>query len=824
MAPARQTARPLLRPTLLGCAATLGLLALLATVLPSRDHRVVAVSRLGNGVRLLPPRVAFSFLPLERRLALPRQGTSTLLHIPTQLPLAGGAAVRATLRLELAGYGPLPVAAGRVRALGWEGAWAEWLGPLHLDGRETHRALAATALWRAIFPDDPPLSPPDLGPELRPRVAPLEVVDAQLLVAEGEEVVRAAASQELARRLGSRGRLIVLGLDALDWPFVDELVARGVMPHLAALLPQSAHATLEVPQPLISPVVWTTIATGVSPEVHGVLDFLEPDPAGGPPRPVSAASRKAVAIWEMAAAAGRSTATIGWWASFPAEAPPRGSVYSDRLTEQLLGLSAAVPKLADPPEAEARAHRLAVKATEVTADMVAPLASLSSEELAAVRRGATSWDDPIGGLAKLVAATVTIERLTDEELARRTDLVLSYLEGTDTVGHLFAPLMPPPLPGVDADLARRFGRVPERYFAQVDGWIGRTVEQMRPEDRLVIVSDHGFAWGRRRPHLPSGAHTATAVLWHEPEGAFLAYGRGIEPSRTRRRLQILDVAPALLALAGLPPAAEMPGTKPAWLPADAPRGRVSYAALLPRRAPATVELPPEAREEELAKLRALGYLAGSSSPTPVPAQAPMGGATAPTPAFDRVEARRLNNLGSSRGQAGDVRGAEEAFRRAINADPSYAPAHYNLALLLRKQGRYDEADREFWLAVETGVRERELAVVQSALDYAARGETARAKATFAEGLRRFPNSATIWLNAGVFLGQLGEGKEATTCLERAVALDPNNAKAHSNLATALYQAGDVEGARRHLARAVALEPDNQELRAQLAALGGPPPS
>ncbi len=817
-------ARPRHRVVLWGGAATAFLFVLLATVPPSDQHRVVAISRFGRSVRLLPPRLAFSLLPLERRLSLPRRDTATLLEIPTQLPLAGGAAVRAILHLELEGDGPLPLAAGRVRTLGWAAAWSEWLGQLDLDAEQTRRALAATAQWRSIFPNDPPVPPLDLEPQLRSRLAPLAVARAQLLVAEGEEVVRAAAGQELARRIQGRGRLVVLGLDALDWPFVDELVARGVMPHFAALLPRSAHAVLEVPEPLISPVVWTTIATGVNPEFHGVLDFLEPDPGGGPPRPVSAASRQVPALWEMVAAAGRSTATIGWWATFPAEAPPGGAVYSDRLTEQLLGLSASVPRLADPPDAEARAHRVAVKATEVTAEMVAPFAPLTGEELAAVRRGATSWDDPVGGLAKLLAATATIERLTEAELDRGTAVVLSYLEGTDTVGHLFAPMMSPPLPGVDPVLARRFGGVPERYFAHVDAWLGRILQHLGPDDRLVIVSDHGFAWGQRRPRVPSGAHTATAVLWHQREGVFLAYGRGVEPSRNRRRLQILDVAPTLLALAGLPPAPEMPGKKPDWLPTDAPAGRVNYATLLPRRAPVAVELPPEAREEELAKLRALGYLAGGSSPTPAPARAPAPAATAPTPAFDRVEARRLNNLGSSRGQAGDARGAEEAFRRAINADPSYAPAHYNLSLLLRKQGRFDEADREFWLAVETGVRERELAVVQSALDYAARGETGRAKATFAEGLRRFPESAVIWLNAGVFFGQLGANEEAKTCLERAVALDPDNAKAHSNLATALYQAGDVAGARRHLARAVALEPDNAELRAQLAALGGPPPS
>lgn len=799
------------------CVAAVALLAASALVLPRRDGRTVAVARFGSTVQLLPPGLSLTPPFLTERVALPLEGRHVALDIGVDVPLASGAMLPATLALRLAGHGRLPVDAGSIRRAGWEQAWRQWLGPLAVAEVDARRVLAATALWRSIFPDDPPVEPPDLAEMLAPRLAPLDVVSARLVCRDGDDVVRAAAIAEVRRRVAQRGRLVVLGLDALDWRLVDSLAGRGMMPAMAALLRRSAHAVLEVPRPLISPVVWTTIATGVNPEVHGVLDFLEPDPDGGPPRPVTSASRKSPALWDMLGAAGRRTATIGWWATFPATAPPGGRVFSDRLTEQLLGLSAVIPRLADPPEAEELAQRLAVKAANVTSDMVAPLLRLADEELQRVRSGAADWDDPVGGLAKLVAATVTIQRLTDAELARDSDVVLSYLEGTDTVGHLFAPFMPPPVPGTDPELARRFGGVVERYFALVDAWLGRIVAGLGPADRLVIVSDHGFTWGDRRPRVPSGAHTATAVMWHDPEGSFLVYGRGIRPTPQRQRSHVLDVAPTLLALAGLPPSADMPGAVPPWLEVEAPKGRVSYTALLPRLAPTVGELPPEARAEEIAKLRALGYLAGPASATPA-----AGVAAAPpvaaVPAFDRAEARRLNNLGSSRGEAGDPRGAEEAFRQAINADPTYAPSHYNLALLLRKQGRFDEADREFWLAVETGVRDREMAVVQSALDYASRGDKARARATFAEGRRRFPDSAVIWLNAGVFYGEQGDLEEARQCLERAVQLAPANPRAHSNLAAALWQQGDGAGARRHLEMAVQLDPGNTDLRRQLEAL------
>jgi Flp pilus assembly protein TadD len=643
------------------------------------------------------------------------------------------------------------------------------------------------------------------------------------------DLVRAAAQRELHREVHPQGRLVLLGLDALDWKLVDELTARGVMPNLLAVLRHGACAVEDVPPPLISPVVWTTIASGVPPEVHGVLDFLEPDPAGGAPRPVTGASRKAPAIWEIAALAGRTTATIGWWATFPAQAPAGGAVYSDRLTEQLLGLTAETPGLADPPRAAASARELAVKAQDVTVAMLAPFAAVTNDELAAVRSRADAWDEPLGGLAKLVAATRTVENLTDAELARGTDVVLSYLEGTDIVGHLFGPFRPPLMRGVDPTLARRFGPVVDRYHGLVDAWIGRVVAGLRPDDTLVIVSDHGFAWDENRPHAPSGTHTATATLWHRSEGVFIAAGPRVRASATRHRLGVLDVAPSLLALAGLPPSAEMPGHVPAWLLESSPPGQspVRYTSLLAARSPEPVELSSAAQQEALAKLRALGYITGpgarvSGTPEPEPSVGTPPSA-APSAALDRAEARRLNNLAISQASEGERDKAEESFKRAIAADPTYAPTYYSYSTMLRRQLRLEEADTLFWRAVRLGVQEGELAVVRLALDYQARGMTAKGREVLAEGRREFPDSATIWLNSGVFLGDQGDLAGAVPCLRRAVQLAPNNAAAYRNLAVALLGIGDTEGARRALTRVLELDPSDAGVRRQLEVLGSHTP-
>ena len=134
----------------------------------------------------------------------------------------------------------------------------------------------------------------------------------------------------------------------------------------------------------------------------------------------------------------------------------------------------------------------------------------------------------------------------------------------------------------------------------------------------------------------------------------------------------------------------------------------------------------------------------------------------------------------------------------------------------------DGSDREFWRAVDDGLPDVEMAITRLALDYRQRHDAARAIAAFTEGTRRFPEGAQIWLNFGVYLGELSRFAEARRCLEKAVVLDPNNPSAHLNLAVALLHLNETEAARRSLATAVRLDPTNEQARDELERLGGPP--
>ena len=123
------------------------------------------------------------------------------------------------------------------------------------------------------------------------------------------------------------------------------------MPHLKALIEKGAAARLETYRPRASPLLWTTMATGLTPPEHGVVDFQEFDVATGSSLPISGRSRTGPAIWNVASSRGFGVGVVGWWATWPAEAV-NGFFVSDRASPVLFdpaSLSQS-PGLTWPPE------------------------------------------------------------------------------------------------------------------------------------------------------------------------------------------------------------------------------------------------------------------------------------------------------------------------------------------------------------------------------------------------------------------------------------------------------------------------------------------
>jgi hypothetical protein len=69
-------------------------------------------------------------------------------------------------------------------------------------------------------------------------------------------------------------KLIFLGLDGFDPKLAERLISEGKLPNLARLKEQGSYKRLRTTFPALSPVAWSTFATGVNPARHSMFDFL----------------------------------------------------------------------------------------------------------------------------------------------------------------------------------------------------------------------------------------------------------------------------------------------------------------------------------------------------------------------------------------------------------------------------------------------------------------------------------------------------------------------------------------------------------------------
>ena len=780
-------------------------------VAPADGTAVVGISHITDGVSLVQGGMGWLPRLWSERLQIARRDGLVVLETPVSGPPSAHATATVTLRLD--GHGRLPVAAGAVRRLGWQAAWGELLEP-HLGpalaGSSPSDLAPRDPRWGEIFPGA------ELAPELdlRAALAPLfhdggiRLQEAVARPRLDEALLRELAAERIRTAAEPVAKVVLIGLDGADWTFIDPLLERGAMPNLARILAGGARGILDAPKPIISPPIWTSMATGVKPEDHGILDFVAADPRGGGTRPIGSFDRQVPAAWNMLTAVGLPVGVVGWWATWPAEAVT-GLLVSDRVTDVLMPIKQSLEGLVSPPERWPEVEHLRVEAEEIDYAMGRRFVDVPME-VWAESLNKPGYEDPIGGLRRILASTITVDRCARHIAAEDSPrLLMAYFEGTDTVGHLFAPFTPPRLPGVsDADFAS-FSRVGETYFRWIDQLLAPYAGMINDSTTLIIVSDHGFHWGAGRPRAASEPHTPTAVWWHRTEGVFIAAGRGVTPGGAGR-VRPVDILPTVFALLGLPSDPAFAGDPPGWCLSDDIRERsshlpaVSYRALVPAIDTEVVELPDEERRAVEEKLRALGYISGGSD------EAGM------------VEARRLNNLATSLLESGREAEAEKAYREAIASAPEYSAPRYNLMLLLFKRGDYAEAEDFFWSAAERGLREREQAVVDFALAYLEKGEGQRAIVVLEEGRRRFPKSYTITVNSGTVLANAGDFSAAAAAFRRAIELAPDTTVARNNLALILLQGGgavgDREEGRRLLQESLEINPDQPEVRRFLQSL------
>lgn len=375
---------------------------------------------------------------------------------------------------------------------------------------------------------------------------------------------------------GLRVRLV--GIDGLEQRMAEQMLARGEMPNLAALMQAGARARLRAEPERVPAIVWTTLATGRGPEAHGIqstgsrrLAGMRTGVAvgsdGGMLARLAAATdllrltrtdpptsvlRGAKALWNVASEKGLRVGVVNWWATWPCD-NVNGYVVTDR--------------------AFFRAERGGATDREACpADVF--------EKLAELRPAAGDRAKAIDGFYLGASRRLRADAPPDVEAL--------YLPGLD----IATMQLLGDAPAADlATLDQRLEAV-RAHYRFLDERLGEIHRELGPDEVLVLVGDPGRL-----------ARHAEAAF-----GLVILVGAPVEAGDLEEASE-RAIAPTVLHLAGLPISRELPGAvleaafRASWRGKHPVRYVDSYGR---REAPRAAASDFDAQVME--ELRSLGYV------------------------------------------------------------------------------------------------------------------------------------------------------------------------------------------------------------------------
>jgi hypothetical protein len=347
--------------------------------------------------------------------------------------------------------------------------------------------------------------------------------------------------------------------------------------------------------------VWTTIATGEPPDVHGVHTIETRRVAGlrgilpsdstavgrvlrtatdmirlTRPSVASRNERRSMMVWEVAEQAGLRTAVVNWWATWPAVSKS-GLVLTDRAILRL-------------------EHGGTLDGEIAPADLYATLRqqwlSLRAEAARKATAAFTRIDDPniVGILRRSAELDATVVGLTDALPGPARDLDVVYLPGLDIAQHALLAGDEGGAPAPSAIAARVSALSAYLSFVHdlLAPWLRPSAGQF-----VMLITEPG-----RIASATPGTLTVFGVL--PPPGHVE------QPAiRDAGSASVTDIAPSILASLGIPLSRELAGEPRAAAVASVPRYVETYG---PPFKDDSGRRGKPLDQEAIERLRSLGYI------------------------------------------------------------------------------------------------------------------------------------------------------------------------------------------------------------------------
>ncbi len=330
-------------------------------------------------------------------------------------------------------------------------------------------------------------------------------------------------------------KVVVVGVDGMDWFLMRKLLEEGALPSVASILKRGITGEIAAELPTVPENGWTSLARG-----RGLTEKEIARLSGADGRLFGLRPELA----ELVARSGGRALAVGWPASWPV-GDARGLVvapYRPEAPVHETGLPAAILK----GDALSCPEQLAGR----VAGMVARSESAAEDEF---RRLIFDGDaDESGWREHLLAARwafasdlTTVDVAAGLMASEEPDLTMVCFGGMDAIGHRFlAPAMPSFFAETPPEY-ERYESVLRNYFVFIDDCIER-LRRLTDEDTVFIIcSAYGTHPSLDIPTV-SGAHTSG------PPGVLILRGERIAQRPRAISIAGEDLTPTILALLGLP--------------------------------------------------------------------------------------------------------------------------------------------------------------------------------------------------------------------------------------------------------------------------------
>lgn len=592
----------------------------------------------------------------------------------------------------------------------------------------------------------------------------------------------------MSKRLAKK--VLVIGWDAADWKIINPLMDAGQMPTLEKLVNRGAMGKIATLDPPLSPVLWTSIASGKTADKHGILNFVEPDPDTGDIRPVSVTSRKVKAIWNILTQQGYKTHLVGWWPSHPAEpingicvsnmyhkipkekqeewTLPKGTVYPEELHEIL--------------------NSYRIDPYEITGQILLPFvpnaAKIDQEK-----------DKSLQAIANGICEAVNIQSAATWIMENHSDwdFMGVYFDAIDHFCHGFMKYHPPRQEGIPEEYYELYKDVINSIYRLQDMMLERMLQLAGDDATVILLSDHGFHSDHLRPKkLPK--EPIAPALEHSPYGIICMAGPGIIKDERIFGATLLDITPTILSLFGLPIGKDMDGKPllqafsekitPEYIPSwDEVAGECGMH-------PKDVQQDPWAAQEAMAQLVELGYV-----------DAPGEDKTARIKIVKDETGFILAKVYASTKRYPE---AIELLERLFSENPEATRYGVKLAQCYQLTRRIPE----FRHVIET-LESRKLSNMPH-LDYLHgilylfENKPRKALASLQKAETEINHIPNLHLQIGNVYLKLKKWSDAERAFNRAIAMDVNNAHAYHGLAVSLLRQGKYENAAEEALNAITL--------------------